>query len=377
MAVMISASVGEGGVNKPFDVTKIDDLLRTVGLLENITPSQQTRNEAIRRFQEIWGLRTKGKFDGKIDPSPGLTLRRLNETAMKPQLSIGMKKIGKGGYKISITPAPPPRPFQTLLGVGPAPGDHFDITGCNPSDVMTSNNLPELLKIINKYVRWGMDLPIKVLVMLNGKLITSSEPQQLPCPVAPHNGKLLPLENGAELAYQGVHTKAKKEYWGRWLQKVQGFDGYFFAYRFSPTGDSDFETKNTNRGFDCITYAGTVCGAPPMNLGETSKLLDYLKPLKCTCTKHVPAPIPGTVPTAVQFELENVKPDEIAEFFKTNTTGYFMMWSGGHVVLVADGVVHEFTPPGGYKVTDVQEWLKKDKDRLSVRKLTAKPTLAV
>lgn len=379
MHLTISQSVGEGGSNKPIDVMNVDAVLRTIGLLENITPTEQARNDAIKRFQDIWGLRNQGRVDGRIDPN-GITLRKLNETAAAPKLNaIELKRIGKGGYKVSFTAAPlAPPPYALWLGVSEAPGDYFDVTGCNPHDVMTSTNLPSLLRLIQKHHRWGQTLHVKLFVTLNSKVIATSHSRPLACPVFPHNGKLLPLQtggNGPDLTYQG--DALADHFWGRWLQKAEGFDSYLFAYFFDPTGDSKFETDPAHRGFDCITYAGTVCGAPPTKLGATSNLVAFLNPAKCSYEKQVPSTKPGSPPTAVAIELENAHPRDIAEYFKKNSAGYYIMWSGGHVVLVVNGAVHEFRASGsaGYRALDVQEWLKVH-GKQSVRKLMGKPARA-
>ncbi len=379
MPIMIGKAVGESGTNNGPDVLKVDELLRAVGMLGSISPTTQTRNEAIKCFQEIWELRSAGKYNGTIEPN-GATLQRLNQTATPLKLNeIGLKKIGKGGYKISFTGDVPPKPYQVWLGRSAVHADYVDITGCNAADVMTPNNLPELLKIIQRHNSWGLNLELKLFVVLKGKVITTSLPKLLACPVRPHNAKLLPLDdenNGDQLTYQG--DAVAKTYNGRWLQKAEGFDGLFFAYFFDPaTGDSNFETDSTKRGFDCITYAGTACGVPPMHIGATSSLLAYLQPTKCLCDKQVPATKPGQPPTTTKVELESADAKDIANFFKVNNSGYYLMWSSEHVVLVADGFVHEFSASKkGYRWASTDDWLDK-RGKLSVRKLTTKPARAV
>ena len=379
MPVAITKSVGEGGVNQPMDLMSVDQGLRAIGLLGPISPTPATRNAAIRRFQEIWGIRdARGTFDGKIEPN-GQTLAKLNAAAIRPRITRldARKKIGKGGYRLAYTPKPLPAPYRVRLGVTTSIGDWFDITACDPNDVITRANLPDLLKLVTRHHRWGQQLALKVMFVLDDTVVLMSDAMSINCPVAPHNGNLLPLDpgNGAILTYQG--DAAADQFWGRWLQPVEGFPGYlFFAYLFDSSGDSNFETDDAHRGFDCITYAGTVCGAPPTVLAATQSLLGHLSPIRCSCQKQVPGKKPGDPATTVTVELENADAKDVATYFAANGNGYHIMWSGGHVVLVANGTVHEFSASKqGYAATPVADWLA-SRGRQSVRQLTARPAYA-
>lgn len=406
MNIKIGASVGDktSCANKGTDVDKIDRLLRDdgmyyeeewgiTGLFRKVTlamaddPTIERRIRAIKTFQRIWKL----PETGRVEPDDA-TLEKLNRTKRKLRLTrvkhgardkLGKrKKIGTGAYLISFTPEPPPPPYQVWLGYSTAPGDYIDITGCDSQDVMTATNLAGLLKIIEKRHMWGGELDLRLFVFKNGAVISQSDSKRLPCPAVPHNGKLLPLDeknNGDSLKYLGFQSKdpnVKSEFEGRWLQKVEGFDGYFFAYFFDDTDDSGFELKNEKRGFDCITYAGSVCGAPPSKIGATSRLIDHLKPTECSCETTVPAS-PGKAATTATIKLEKAAVKDVTTFFEKNATGYYFMWDPHHVVLVANGVVHEFAySKKGYKSTAVAEWLK-GRGAQSVRQLTKKPDRAV
>lgn len=367
MNVVIGASVGDGGANKPNDVLQIDGLLRKVGMLGPMSPTNQSRAEAIRRFQEIWGIRSGGRFDGKVDPN-GTTLRKLNDTANPLQLhAISRDKVSKGGYKISFKPEAPPEPYKVLLGASTMPGDYLDVSDADPRDVMTAENLPGLLKVIKKANRWGGTLNVKLFVALEGKVITESAPLPLPCPVQPHNGKLLPLDranNGPELIYQ----KDENGYCGRMLTQIAGLDELFFIY------GGQLETENAHRGFDCTTYAGTVCGVPTTSMGTGQAVADASGAATCTLEKTEAGPPPKTV----KIDLEQTDPQNVKDFFAKNTTGYYVMWQAGHVVMVANGTVYEFAESvPGYRESPVLDWLKKYKTvKLSVRKLSGKPPRA-
>jgi hypothetical protein len=79
-------------------------------------------------------------------------------------------------------------------------------------------------------------------------------------------------------------------------------------------------------------------------------------------------------------KLELADPEYVKEFFAGPSAGYYLMWSGGHIVLVADGQVNEFkaSTPSGYTCTAVAQWLEPYKTKkLTVRKLPGKPARAV
>jgi hypothetical protein len=60
--------------------------------------------------------------------------------------------------------------------------------------------------------------------------------------------------------------------------------------------------------------------------------------------------------------MEHKHAAAILKFFEDHDTGSYIMWSHGHVVMVKDGAVHEFTDrvsfDNGYQMTDtVAAWL--------------------
>ncbi len=83
---------------------------------------------------------------------------------------------------------------------------------------------------------------------------------------------------------------------------------------------------------------------------------------------------------AIRFFAESLITGDLGpkEFFKTNKTGHYLMWSSGHIVVVADETVHEFAESrSGYHSSAVADWLKNYKTvKLTVRKLNSKPPLA-
>ena len=307
-------------------------------------------------------------------------LRRLNETARGLTLNaIGLGTIKRGGYLISHTPKAPPAPYRLLLG--PSVQDCIDVTGRPSADLLDVPKLVELLKLIQKLGKWGQMLSVKLLVVLDGQPVSESLPQVLNCPVQPHNGRMLPLDltgNGSKLTYQG--DPDRNGFSGRLLHKIEGFDGYFFKYA------GKFETSASRRGFDCITYVGTTSGAPDDAMTASPQLADAMNAKRCSIERLVSqdSPTGQTPPTAaprtkkVTLELEQTDPQNVKDFFASKPTGYYLMWSGGHIVIVADGSVYEFAASRkGYVATPVSSWLEPYRTkRLTVRELPSKPALA-
>lgn len=369
MEISINQSVGEGGVNKPNDVVQIDVLLRQVGMLEGISPTEQTRAEAIKRFQGIWNFTP----DGKVDPK-GKTLHALNVTAHPLNLkTITLKSIASGGYSISYTPKAPPKPYEVWLGHFALAHDYLDVSDCKNTDVITSANLPDLLALIKQHGTWGTTLDLRLHVALDGEVISESTWQRMDCPVQPHNGVMLPLDevnNGDKLTYQG--DSAKGPFYGRMFHEIDGVDGYFFKYA------GLFETNKSRRGFDCITYVGTTCGGSTSHMADTADMVGQLGAKTCTLEKPAAPGAKGKAASPTKSDLEATDPQNVKDFFVGKTTGYYVMWSGGHVVLVVDGSVHEFAfSKQGYASTDVATWLSPyQHEKLSVRELKSKPALA-
>ena len=76
---------------------------------------------------------------------------------------------------------------------------------------------------------------------------------------------MLPLDetnNGAKLTYQG--DPDANDFHGRMFAQVPGYDKFVFVWA------GRFETNPEHRGFDCITYAGTTCGAANTHMAESA-----------------------------------------------------------------------------------------------------------
>jgi hypothetical protein len=402
MAVTLSGSVGEGGKNHLDDVRKVRALLDTVGMTSGILgkfgrtfdrlASLWKLDEDLRSvgfdgfgvaglgpdimaFQKILGLQQ----NGLVEPG-GTTLKKLNWLAspLAFQQIAASKRIQDGGYRMKLDPSTPmpPSPYRTWVGRPEGGGFRgFEVSGRPGWDLMSGQHLSELLKLVDRLDCWASPMEVHLIVTLNAHIVSISKPPAtLIAPVRPHNGRLLRLDeagNGPALTYQG--DPSADQFWGRWLVKVDGYDKYLFGYRFDPAnGKSRLETDASKRGFDCTTYAGSVCvpGLDPRHMNSSVAVANAAGATACSVIDPE---------TNKQVALEGVKPKLVKEFFKANKTGYYLLWSSGHIVIVANGEVHEFSgSAGGYRsASSVTAWLEPyDSTLLTVRKLGSKPPLA-
>jgi hypothetical protein len=379
--VKITSTVGakaKKGDNQEQDVKKVQGLLRQVfgssaPVMKDGTCDDATK-AGIADFQRIWG----GFADNTVERM-GETLKRLNRVANPVTLKpIRLGLIERGGYIISYQtadggPLPPAGKGYTLLLGFQNEMNTINVTGRNPGDLLDMDNLGDVLKIIDKLSYWGQPIQCKLYLKYKDALISTSNGQSLACPVQPHNGKMLPLDesgNGDRLTYQG--DPEKKDFHGRMFAKVSGFDKHVFKYA------GKFETNGEFRGFDCITYAGTTCGASTNHMADSVDLAKSLLAKEVETVRLTKDPKTGK-DVQTKVKLEKADPADVKAFFKTNKTGYFLMWSEGHIVIVADGTVHEFkaSEPSGYATTAIDKWLEPYKTmKLTVSQLQQKPALA-
>jgi hypothetical protein len=359
------------------DYSAVEGLLRKAGLLIPIGPvSEAELQAAIRTLQTAVGLPPSGR----VDPHDA-TMRALKAIVEPLKIKhITPVKIDNGGYEIAISPFVPASPYTVRLGISPADADCVDITGCEKKHVLNKERLFKLIAVIKRLKTWGVHTPVKVYLRLGSRTITESPSAQLPCPVLPHNGTLLPLDetnNGPKLKYLGDSEHGP--FYGRMLEV---FEPGLLLFKYGGV----LETNPQMRGFDCITYCGTVCGASTSHMYEASDLAKNLgaQEVEFEIEEHVPTPQThghGTAGNAKgaaaqkvekkKVKLENAKPAVVKKFFETDRPGRYIMWSGGHVVLVQNNTVHEFAlSKKGYSATDVKTWLQPyHETHLTVRKL--------
>jgi hypothetical protein len=378
-------SLGKPAANKPQDVNKIQALLKKA--LGSSAPAftdakcDATMKSAIADFQRIWG----GTLDSTVD-AHGQTLKRLDRLANPLTLNpITPCHIEHGGYVIGYAtcdggPIPKVGMGYTLHLGFPAEANSIEVTDRPANDLLTyKHTLGSVLAIFEKLACWARPVQCQLYLKYKGGTISSSNAQILNAPVQPHNGRMLPLDevsNGQKLTYQG--DPAAHDFHGRMFAQVPGYDKYMFVYPATAKGGK-FETNNTFRGFDCITYAGTTCDASNLHMAESDDLADSLGAASIDHLHKSKDPKTGKE-TSLKVQLEEANPAYVKEFFEATTTGYFLMWSGGHIVIVANGEVHEFkaSAPSGYRCSPVKTWLEPYKTmELTVRRLPNKPARAV
>lgn len=372
-------SMGKPAPNKPDDVRKIQSLLKKAfgpsapSLTDGVCDARM--KAAIGDFQKAWG----GMPDNTVDIH-GQTLKRLDRVANPLVLRpITMGLVANGGYVIAFTtcdagPLPAAGSGYTLHLAFKDDPTTIDVTNRPSSDLLSKDNFGAVLAIFEKLNCWATPVQCRLQLRYKGGVVSTSEPQILTAPVQPHNGRLLPLDeanNGPKLTYQGNPTA--NDFHGRMFAQVPGYAKQLFVWA------GKAETNNENRGFDCITYAGTACGAANVHMAESA---DLAKSLGATVVEHThKATDPKTgKETSTKVKLEAADPVHVKEFFAGTTTGYFLMWSGGHIVIVGNGNVHEFkaSAPSGYSCTPVASWLEPYKTmKLTVRKLPNKPARAL
>ncbi len=385
MDVTISNSVGKNGRNLPDDVIKIQQLLSEVGMAPyslphyflnpqqswSVMPSLQVcvatppidpaTIRSIEEFQGLWG----GPVDGRVDPG-GTTLKRLNATKTPLKLSeiklAYLNNFGPTlpcGYMVKYTGQIPPSGYKILLGFSSTPvliqsgnwlkpaelTDFLDITSRKSYCVICNDNLALLLKLIDKKKLWATT-PLATLFVTKGcQIISRSNSATIDCPVKPYKGKLrLSLgqnDLGEEAGTPPLLYNGKSDGTGGGAMfHIPAVDGnYYFEFH------GKFEVKNERRGFDCTTFVGAVFDVNP-NTGMMAGDADTL----------------AQSPVAQKIPFESKSAAEVKAFFDTHKAGTYIVGSGGHVMLVADGVLHEFNLTGGqaglpgYKHGPVATW---------------------
>ena len=338
IAVSIRAAVGVGGrgkpaPNNPDDVKKVHDLLKkALGTnAPRLTPGKvdPVFCNAIAEFQKLWG----GVADSTVDPR-GRTLQRLNLISTPIKLN-GVKPgpVSKGGYIISYEDqlqsvgGLPKKGYRLFLGIGDD-NTVMEVSGRNRADLIGSDNLPELLKLIAKKNKWGSSVDCKLHLKYGTAPVSQSNAQPLKCPVAPYADGLT-FDAIAKAIPKMTYPGNGK---GRLLTDLIGAKRYFkYGGR--------FETDNAMRGFDCTTFPIALFSCN-INMGDKhgTPLADALGATKCS--------------------MEQKKPEEVKAFFNDATTGakgLYFMWSAGHIILAKDATIHEFTY-GGYKRTAASLW---------------------
>jgi putative peptidoglycan binding protein len=353
----IVASVGKAGANKPDDVASVQTLLNQFRTTK-LSVTKQCGPETIQAIVDFQ-KRFMTLADGRVDPN-GPTWRKLVAPPpiagplMGPFLPLQLKPIQRvsvrlGGYKITYTGPVPSGASVRLL----VKEDKFflDIAGG-----YGASHLPKLLALFdqlnaaNNDQFWGKNVSCWVALFINGVMAgeTRSQPRDLPCPVRPVKGltKIGKIGVFKELGQQQpalLYVKEGPQH-GRLLKFIG--DKHYVVL------GSILETDNDNRGFDCTTFVGSALGRHSGMAGTSDEFAKSLDATPC--------------------HLESKPLSDVRTYFKTHSTGAYLLWSADHIVAVVDGFVHEFTTPvgkPGYKNSDVQKWHKDDVRKYTVRQL--------
>jgi hypothetical protein len=253
-----------------------------------------------------------------------------------------------GGYKIEFH-GTVPRHDTVCLYLGNNTRYSMDITGGYHKHRMA--HLEQLLDLMDQGGFWGKKIPVRVAIRSGGKILqeTLSPPQFIQCPLEPIR------EIGVEEvgSVEGLRYTGKPDGsgGGAFLSSPIG-DKYFFAY------DGMLISDPKRRGFDCTTYVGSAHGLPN-GLGQGGDGKTVAEAIK-----------------AEPCDMEHKHTKAVREFFEVQKTGTYIMWRHGHVVVVKDCFVHEFTNrvsmEQGYCKTEVAEWLAlphNKNEKFSVRKV--------
>lgn len=253
---------------------------------------------------------------------------------------ISLGSIDKGGYVISYDGTVPPG--ATLRLALPDVHSSMDVTHQSSKDLLNASNLPVFLSLIGKHKTWwGTKGRCRLIVTRGGTVVDQSNEQPFACPVRPYVGPLRPDlgkgDSGPPLRYTGTPPHYPD---GRVLH-VPAIDGcYYFAYA------NRFETNNAMRGFNCITYAGAVFGVDARASSKPMSAYGTQLANHCQC---------------VPCNLENKTIPEVREFFAKNPRGTYLMWSAHHIVVLVNGIVHEFRElRHGYNVQPISQWEHRD-----------------
>lgn len=275
-------------------------------------------------------------------------------TPVTPQMTaltlepIRADKVRHGAYIIRFHGTVPPHSEIRLL-LGTNDRLWMDITKGYQKHRTT--HLEQLLELMERGGFWSQRVPVRVAAYSGGMILSETllPAKSIQCPLEPLR------ELGVEEigAVEGLHYTGALDGSGGGTFLSSPIKGkYYFVY------GGMFETDSKRRGFDCTTYVGSAYGLPNGQGmgGDGGTLAAKLGAESC--------------------DMEHKHPPIIKKFFEEHKSGAYIMWSHGHVVVVKDAVVHEFTDrinvEEGYQHTDVAEWLTLGKHKsqtFSVRKL--------
>ena len=242
---------------------------------------------------------------------------------------IQLKKVKDGGYKISCSGKIPLQSRLRLVIQNDPVG--VELNTASHGDLVGAAQLPALLASIGRQKLWGQEVACHLVAFQGAQAVAASNQVKIKCPVRPYAGRLCPemgrLDAGPKMNYTGIQN-------GRMLAQPAVDGCYYFVY------GGQFETNNTMRGLNCITFAGAVFGVDPASRamsGYGTQLADFLRATPCG--------------------LEGKTAVEIKKHFATRSVETYLMWNMHHVVVISRAMIHEFSlSHHGYRVTPIADW---------------------
>jgi hypothetical protein len=355
-------SAGFSAPNQAADVRKIQELLNLLGATQRPLSVNGTCDKAL--VDAILGIqRTVGvsRPDGQIDPAKGNnTLVRLNELA-KPLVTQTAEHVSvfqHGGIRVRWSGKKPPAPYRMLLTIAgsgglefktgqrvPAGrlGDFMEVTDRPGSDLLDKSNVADFLAIMERRKLWGKPGKVYLVVWRDEAVVSVSQPKSLDCPVQPWKKSLTPTaigagDDGPNLKYVGTGNNGS-------VLVPKKLNGAYFWKR-----DRVFVTKADDRGFDCITFVGSLynveAGAP---YGSSAAM----------ATELGASAVSWQNPNGDNIANGQAKGEVIKDYFDVAAhTGTYLLWHGSHIVLVVNKTVHEFSQSKGkYNSESAQSWM--------------------
>lgn len=249
---------------------------------------------------------------------------------MKPR---GSKDENDFGYKISLA-----RPWAKGNRVSidiQNQGRFIDVSGRPYGDLVGPQELPQLLARIASLGIWAKTATCQVWEHdRSGNVVNRHGPVAFQTPVKPLRAPRWP---GMAATDRGslIYTKPPGgAYDGSflWHKEIDGFCYFMHAGKLI--------TDNQRRGFDCITYCGSIFSQDARS-GAMAERGDQL----------------ARKLGLLECGMEELAGQDIRSRLSATMSGTYLVWGGSHTVLCHNGVIHEFAESKkGYNETYVEDW---------------------